>query len=107
MSAIDQMGFIPLDELQNVFCTELQKIEHDLKVNGIPADKKIIVEFIDSIRLRLMSRAKDNLQKYLIHNPQIKAEIRQEKALKEAEDTRKTWQERVSKNRMKAALSEQ
>lgn len=102
MSAIDQLGFVSLDEIQNVFTYELAEIEQDLLRQGVPANHRVIVEWIDGIKLKLMSRAKDNLQKYLTTNPEVKKEMRDERAAKEAAETRIAWDQRVARNRQRA-----
>lgn len=102
MSAIDERGFIPIDEVQNIFITELAKITQDLHVNGVPMDEKIIYEYIDTIRLRLMQKAKYNIDTYLKQHPSVRAEIRAEKENLEQTSGRKSYKERIKDSREKA-----
>jgi len=102
--AIDQLGFVSIEELQNIFCTEITKIEADLMQNGSPHDHKIIIEWLDSIRLRCFQRARFNVEQYIKRNPEVR---KQNRELKEAEDkessaAKETWQEKIKVARQEA-----
>lgn len=105
MSAIDQLGFVPIDEIQNIFSSEMAEIERELRKNGCPTNPRLIVEWIDAIRLTLMSRARDNLTRYVQNNPEIKKEARDERAAREQQEARQTWEQRVMKSRQKNMIN--
>lgn len=99
MSAFDQLGFVPVEEIQNAFTGELDTIERDLRLNGIPSDPRIIINYINDIRERLLSKARGNLKEYLRENPHIKQEVREEKKKLEETNYRETWEKRIEKSR--------
>jgi hypothetical protein len=103
-SAIDQMGFVTIDEVQDAFVYEMNVIQQDLAVNGIPANEKIIIEWIDGIRLQVLKRAQSNLQAYIQNNPHVRQEIREERELKDVGDARLEYLDRVKKNRERAMM---
>jgi hypothetical protein len=97
------MGFVPLEEIRNVFIEALAKLEVDyVKTNGIPADFKTIIEDIDDIRRKLNSRAQYNLQHYLKSHPEVKKEQRDAKQENEAKKDTRDWKERVKSAREEA-----
>ncbi len=104
MSALEQLGFVPIDEIQNIYITTLDKILEDIRVNGVPRNEKVIVDYMDEFRSQLMRRAKLNLLSYLKSNPQVKEEVRQEREAKTVESARMTHQERRAKNLEKYKL---
>lgn len=99
--AIDALGFVTLDVIQNVFTTEMTKIGEDLYINGIPRNERIVFEWFDQLRQRLLQRARTDIVDYLKNSPHVKEEIRQEREMAAQKDARMTWRERVEKNRGK------
>ncbi len=101
---LDQLGFVSVDEIQNVFSFELSKIDNELSRDGMPLDYKIVVEWIDSIRLTLMQRARTNVEDYLRKNPAIRKEKREVKAqeMAEGKSSHDSWQDKVKANREEA-----
>ncbi len=103
-SAIDQLGFVTVDEVQNVFSYEVGKIEEDIAKNGFPLDHKIVMEWMDSIRLRLVQRARFNMDDYVKKNPEVRRQKREDKDANDAQSLKaqETWQERVKVARQEA-----
>jgi len=102
MSAIETLGFVPIDEIQNIFITVAHKTEEYIKLNGMPRNEKDVIDILDEYRSQLMRRAKTNLANYLKNNPQVKQEIREEREAKTLESSRMTYQERREKAKEKA-----
>lgn len=108
MERFELLGFVDLNELQNVFATELAKIDENIRINGgVPQNHRIIIEWIDNIRLSLISKARNNMQGYLQKHPEIRQGIRDERQAKETTEARKSWKDRVEKNRERARLGEE
>ncbi len=104
---MNDLGFVPIEQIQDVFSFEMSEIEDDIKRNGIPADYKIIFDWIDGIRGKLMSRAKNNMDEYLRKNPIV---VNKKRELREADNAQsksmaENWQEKV-KNTRRAAIEE-
>lgn len=97
-SPYDDLGFVPLDEVQNVFVSEFANIEEDIRKNGIPTDHKIFIEYLDAIRLRLLQKARFNLMEYIKKNPEVRREMREAKAVGDKVED-KSWKDRVKANR--------
>lgn len=106
MSAIDDLGFVTLDTIQDVFSYELTRVERDLQINGAPANSRIIVEWIDSIREKLMAQARGNVKDYVINNPHIRQEMRQEREFKDTQSQRKDYLDRIKESRDRAMLGQ-
>lgn len=98
-SEYETLGFVPCDEIQNVFVMEMTKIELDLRKQGCPQNPALIIEWIDGIRLMLMQKAKFNIYEYIRKNPELKARINEKKANEEKTKEQKTWEERRSSRR--------
>lgn len=96
-SQYNLLGFVSTHEIMNVFTTELDRIEEDIRVNGIPQNPAIFFEYFDDIRQGLIKKAQFNLESYLKKNPEIKQEIRDEREAKEIKESKQTWQERREK----------
>ncbi len=97
---MNSLGFVPVDEIQNIFVQELREIEEDIGRNGVPMDKAIVFEWIDNIRLKVHARAQHNLDKYMRSNPIVVEKKREEKEEDTVKDTRKeSYIEKVKKNR--------
>jgi phage terminase small subunit len=98
-----ELGFITMDDIQNVFSVEMSKMNDDITSNGYPQDPKILMDYIDELRLKLLMRARLNLQEYLHMNPEVKKKAREEKAQEEVKRvTSQGWKDRVSKAREEA-----
>ena len=103
MKADPSLGFITLDDIQNVFAVEMNKMDEDIANNGYPQDPKILMDYIDELRLKLLMRAKDNLTDYLLGNPEVKKKAREQRdELEVKRSTSQGWKDRVSKNRDEA-----
>lgn len=95
----DQLGFVTLDEIQNVFTDRLAKVEQEL-FRGVPSlerrsDQAYIMTWLDNIRQELMKRARSGAQDYLTKNPKLKQQERQEKAQEAADKSRQSYEDRV------------
>lgn len=100
----DQLGFVSLDEIQNVFTTKLDEIEKKI-FPSCPSterrsDQVFIMTALDGIRQELMKRAKSNLEHYLENNPQVKQEKRQTRAEEAETRNREAHDKRVSMGRL-------
>ena len=102
MSAFDQLGFVSLDDVQNVFITEIKKLEEDYKRQGVPTNPRVVFETLDAIRMTLMKRAKDNVKNYLLNNPHVRKEMREVKDARDQNVAQKSWKQRVQESREKA-----
>lgn len=103
---IDELGFVPIDQIQNVFSDKLTEIEQDLERQGVPSDPRLIIEWIDDVRQSLMQRARSNVAEYVRKNPVVKVKERvAEKEEKEKAEKRKDWKESAIANR-RAAIAE-
>lgn len=103
MSKDPDLGFITLDDVQNVFSVEMTKMNDDICNNGYPQDPKILMDYLDELRLRLMQRARLNLTDYLQGNPEVKKKARQEREQEEIrKQTATSWKDRVNKSRDEA-----
>lgn len=103
MKADPSLGFITLDDIQNVFAVEMNKMDEDIANNGYPQDPKILMDYIDELRLKMLMRARLNLQEYLHMNPEVKKKAREEKAQEEVKRvTSQGWKDRVNKAREEA-----
>jgi hypothetical protein len=95
------LGFVPLEEIQNAFSFEMRRIEEDYKKNGVPTLNGVM-EDIDCIRSQLLKRAADNFHAYIKTHPEVKKEMREaRKAEEETKDTR-GWADRVLASREEA-----
>lgn len=103
-SAIDNMGFITLDELQDAFTYEMDEIERDIAVNGMPSNPRVLIEWVDGLRMQCLKRARGNLKDYLRNNPHVRQEVRQERELKDVTDSRRDYMDRVKANRERAMM---
>ncbi len=99
MNIFDGVGFIGLEDFNNVMTSEADELERDIRKNGMPAAPGLLFDMIDNIRLKVNARAKHNLDAYLKANPTIKKDVREAKDKTVVEDNKKTWQERVQKSR--------
>jgi hypothetical protein len=106
VSRYEMLGFCDLQEIQNVFTSELQKIDDDIRRNGPPTNHRLIIEWVDNIRLLLIKRAKHNLTHYLSNNPEVKAQIRLDKVDENVKAQAMDYKERIAKSREKARLGE-
>lgn len=97
------LGFVSVDDIRNVFITELEKLEKNYKIiNPNPPDYKTILEDIDDIRRALLARAKTNLQAYVKSHPEEKRKKHEEKKAEESQKDTRDWQDRVKANRQEA-----
>lgn len=78
MADINNWGFLPVNEVMNIFSESLKNIEEDYKRQGVP-DLKLILEHIDNIRLQLIKRSKFNIESYLKNNPESRKLLHQNK----------------------------
>lgn len=101
----DGLGFVPVDEIQSIFTHEATEIERDLRRNGVPANPKDILDYVDHIRATLIKRAKHNIDAYILAHPTIKKDAREAKVQTTTSDSRKTWEERRQKNVQKGYLN--
>lgn len=106
MALADQLGFLDLHSIQNIFTTEVDKIHEDVKINGLPTNKYVFFEMFDNIRLALLKNAKFNLQEYLKKNPDVKREIRMDRTAEETVQLRKSAEQRVKESRERAKAGE-
>lgn len=103
MSGDPDLGFITLDDVQNVFSVEMSKMNDDICNNGYPQDPKILMDYLDELRLRLMQRARNNLKDYLHKNPDVKKKERESRAVDEVKrQNSQGWRDRVNKSRDEA-----
>lgn len=107
MKSFEYLGFVPIDEIQSTFTQEFRAIEDDIRINGMPHDHRIVVEWIDNIRLRLLQRARHNLDSYIKQNPHVRKEAMQVKAAADQEDTKRSWKDRVAQNKARALKGEE
>lgn len=107
MSAIDQLGFVTLDEIQDAVTYEMDVITQDIRVNGMPSNERVLMEWVDGIRLQLLKRARSNLSDYLHNNPHVRQEMREDRELKDTTDAHKDYLERVKKNRDRAMMGQE
>lgn len=96
-------GFVPVEQIQNIFSEEIKKLEEDYGRQGIPTNHRLLFEHIDNIKLRIIQMAQFNLQKYLKDNPHLKKKEHEEKRLEVAEkSTSKDWRTRVEEQKKQA-----
>jgi len=105
-SRFELLGFCDLQEIQNVFTTEMSKIDDEIRQNGVPQNHRLLVEWIDNIRLLLIKRAKRNMAAYLANNPEVKAMARDDRMAETAKAQTLTHKERIAKSRERARLGE-
>lgn len=98
-SKYDDLGFVPIEEIQNVFTIALTELEDEVMPEGTGIEKRHVLEFFDGLKYKLVNRSKYNLQEYLQQNPIVKAEVRKEKADEQSKKNRETWENRVANNR--------
>lgn len=103
----DDLGFVSLDEVQNVFVEGLRELEDKVLAN-VPAiegrmDRAYIVTHVDEMRLKLMQRARHNLTDYLTKHPIVRSEEREKREKESQERNRTTWEARVKLGRTQAA----
>lgn len=102
MRDMEQLGFVPVEEIQDIFTTHLSQIEDDIRRNGVPLDGKIIFEWIDELRGKLYKRAKWNIDTYLRQNPQQKIKEHQEREKAPKASYKESWEEKVKAQRQQA-----
>lgn len=95
----EQMGFVTMDEIQNVFTTKLTELEQTV-FTSCPSverrsDQVYLMSFFDGIRQILMSRARGNLEHYLKTSPSVKAEERKTRADEAQDKNRQGYEDRV------------
>lgn len=94
-----QMGFVSLDEIQNVFTQKLSDVEQQL-FRDCPtlerrADQAYIMTWLDGVRQELMKRAKGNLTHYLENNPKVKQAERASREQEAAAKNKNAYDDRV------------
>lgn len=99
MSVMDNLGFVPVEEIQGVFAIEMKEIEEELRDRGIPHNYKDIIEIIDGIRLKLMMRARRNVKDYLLKNPEVKMEGHKRKEEEFSKSQQEAYEDRVKRNK--------
>lgn len=99
----DQLGFVTVDDIRNVFIVELEKLEKNYRlINPTPPDYKTILEDIDDIRRALLARARLNMKRYVESHPSEKKKAHEAKKVEEAQKDTRDWQDRVKANRQEA-----
>ena len=69
---MDHFGFIPLDELQNIFTEAQRALDEIVYPNeGQPPRKVHMTEFLNNLKLRLIQRSRTNLKRYLETHPTV------------------------------------
>lgn len=101
MRDMDNLGFVPIEEIQNIFTTDLSAIEADIRRNGVPMDGKIIFEWFDGLKQKLYKRAKWHIDEYVRQNPIVKEKQREEKDKPKA-NYKDRWEEKVKASRAQA-----
>lgn len=97
------LGFVPIEEIQNIFVTEITAIEEDIARNGMPLDHKIVFEWFDQLRQQLFKRSKYNIEEYLKANPIVKEAKKQERDQELSKSSRPLgWEDKVKKAREQA-----
>jgi hypothetical protein len=96
----DSIGFVPIEEIQNVFTKAMQDIENRLRqlLPTIEARGELahVIDVIDDIRGRLMKRARDNLVAYIRQNPTVIQNHRQKLNEESQEHNHKVHQQRMA-----------
>lgn len=98
---IDEIGFVTLDDVRNIFTIELDRMESYLRHNGVPGRYQEILESMYEIRDKLIDLAKGNLKVYLQKNPDVKKEIRDKRMAETKKDEKIDWKDKVKENREK------
>jgi hypothetical protein len=99
LTSANEFGFVTIHEIQNIFISHLREMEMDMRVNRVPANPKVIFDWVDEIRAEIISKARINVEEYLRQNPDLKKDAREAKLKNTDSDLRKSWQERVQKRR--------
>lgn len=99
----DDLGFVTLDEIQNVFVEGLRNLEEKILPN-VPAiearmDRAYITTAVDEMRLKLMQRARHNVQDYLTRHPVVRNEDRERREKESADKNKTNWENRVKLGR--------
>jgi hypothetical protein len=103
MNQYDSMGFVTVDEITNVFTEAMRELEAKI-FPSCPSverrsDQAYLMTFFDDIRLKLQSRARENLQSYLENAPQVKQAAREEKAAGQKDKSRLAYEDRIKTGR--------
>jgi hypothetical protein len=104
----EQLGFVTLDDIMNVFTTKktelVEKIIPWCPTIEARGDTQYVLDLFDSIRGELMRRARDNVRDYISKSPVMKQEDRERQA-KESEDrNRMNYEERIRRSRSQLGL---
>lgn len=95
----EQLGFVTIDEIQNVFTEQktklMQKILPYCPTIEARGDIQYVLDEFDATRALIVKRARDNVKEYLRNNPHVKQAERQEQAEKSAATTRQTYEDRI------------
>lgn len=102
MKDMENLGFVPIEEIANIFTTELSTIEADIHRNGVPLDPKIIFEWMDQIRGKLFKRAKWHIDEYVRQNPVQKVKEHQEREKTPKASYKESWEQKVKTARQQA-----
>lgn len=101
------LGFVPVEEINNVFVEQMTVFENEMRKNGIPANPAVLVEWLDGVRLKLFQKAKFNIETYIRRNPHIKKAQTEEKAADAKSNEQLTWESRREQKLMKEIRARQ
>ncbi len=59
-------GFVPAAEIRNVWTEAIRKLDQDLwPAKGTPPPREMMIEFVEDLQFKLLTRASTNLDKVL------------------------------------------
>lgn len=103
MSAFDALGFVPIEEVNNVRVTKLRELEEKLLPHCPTierrADHAFIMDFFEGIFLEMQKRARGNVEDYIKRNPQVKKEQRDARKAESTQRTMMSAEDRVKLGR--------
>ncbi len=103
---LETLGFVPIEEIQNVFTTKLTELEErilpSVGLTDSRPDRTYLLTWFDELKIALMTRARTNLKTYLTQNPAVKAADREARAAEAVAKNKEAWDARTKLGRQYA-----
>lgn len=94
-SLVDELGFVTYEDVRNAHQEWLIDLDQSVWPEGERhPSRRHVVEWAENYLQRLLKRARHNLAQHLELNPQLKAQLRQERDQEAMDKSKKNWEER-------------